>query len=130
LQDELDIPTICQRLFYQGHELADNSASVAALSILANDVLDLREEEENEELLETDTEAPYQRREADGGGFSGTLLARGWTSESLPDDTMSDRTATSSPAPVDTTTKPCPMCTFENPSSATTCEICEGPLPL
>jgi hypothetical protein len=127
LQEELDIPTICQRLFYQGHELVDNSASVAALSILANDVLDLREEEENEELLETDTEAPSQRREADAGGFGGTLLAHGWTSESWPDDTMSDRTATSSPAPIDTT-KPCPMCTFENASSATACEMCEGPL--
>jgi hypothetical protein len=34
--------------------------SVAALSILANDVLDLREEQENEELLKTDTEMPYQ----------------------------------------------------------------------
>ncbi len=22
---------------------------------------------------------PYQRRETDGGGFGGTLLARGWT---------------------------------------------------
>ncbi|KAH9998092.1 cysteine proteinase [Russula compacta] len=127
LQEELDIPTICQRLFYQGHELADNSASVEALSILANDVLDLREEQENEELLETDTEMPCQRGEADGGGFGGTLLARGWTSETLPDDTMSDRTATSSPAPMDAT-KPCPMCTFENASSATACEICEAPL--
>ncbi|KAI0293067.1 hypothetical protein BC826DRAFT_1016774 [Russula brevipes] len=127
LQEELDIPTICQRLFYQGHELADSSASVAALSILANDVLDLREEQENEELLETDTEMPSQRREADGGGFGGTLLARGWTSESLPDDTMSDRTATSSPAPMDAT-KPCPMCTFENAFSATACEMCEARL--
>ncbi|KAF8503303.1 cysteine proteinase [Russula emetica] len=127
LQEELDIPTICQRLFYQGHELTDNSASVAALSILANDVLDLREEEENEELLETDTEMPYQRREADSGGFGGTLLARGWTSESLPDDTMSDRTATSSPAPMDAT-KPCPRCTLENAFSAVACEICDAPL--
>ncbi|KAI0306325.1 hypothetical protein B0F90DRAFT_1688970 [Multifurca ochricompacta] len=129
LQEELGIPTICQRLFYQGRELADNGASVADLWILANDVLDLREEEENEELLETDTETPHQWREPDGGGFGGTLLARGWTSESLPDDTMSDRTATSSsPAPIDTTTKPCPMCTFENPATATACEICEGRL--
>ncbi|KAI9508309.1 cysteine proteinase [Russula earlei] len=129
LQEELNIPTICQRLFYQGHELADSSASVEALSILANDVLDLREEQENEELLETDTEGPQPRREADGGGFGGTLLARGWTSESLQDDTMSDRTrtATSSPAPMDTT-KACPMCTFENEPSATACEICEAPL--
>jgi ubiquitin carboxyl-terminal hydrolase 48 len=108
--------------------LADNSASVEALSILANDILDLREEQENEELLESDTETqPQQRREADGGGFGGTLLARGWTSESMPDDTMSDRTATSSPAPMDTT-KPCPMCTFENASTATTCKICEARL--
>jgi len=127
LQEELDIPTICQRLFYQGQELADNSASVESLSILANDVLDLREEQENEELLETDTEVTYRQREADGGGFGGTLLARGWTSESWPEDTMSDRTATSSPAPMDTT-KPCSMCTFENASSATACEICETPL--
>lgn len=96
---------------------------MAALSILANDVLDLREEQENEELLETDTEMPPQRRETDGGGFGGTLLARGWTSESLPDDTMSDRTATSSPAPMDAT-KPCPKCTFDNASSAAACEMC------
>ncbi|KAH9981004.1 hypothetical protein BGW80DRAFT_1267806 [Lactifluus volemus] len=112
LQEELDIPTICQRLFYKGHELADNSASVAALSILANDVLDLREEQENEELLESDTETPQQqRREADGADLAAH-------------DTMSDRTATSSPAPMDAT-KPCPMCTFENASAATSCEICE-----
>ena len=107
--------------------MTDNSASVAALSILANDVLDLREEEENEELLDTDTEMPNQRREADSGGFGGTLLARGWTSESLPDDTMSDRTATSSPAPMDAT-KPCPRCTLENAFSAVACEICDAPL--
>ena len=109
--------------------MTDNSASVAVLGILANDVLDLREEQENEELLDTDTETPpNQRRETDGGGFSGTLLARGWTSESLPDDTMSDRTATSSPAPIEMMAKPCSMCTFENASIATICEICESPL--
>ncbi|KAF8257436.1 hypothetical protein EI94DRAFT_1758186 [Lactarius quietus] len=127
LQEELSIPTICQRLFYQGRELTDNSASVETLGILANDVLDLREEQENEELLDTDTEAPNQRRETDGGGFSGTLLARGWTSESLPDDTMSERTATSSPAPMEMA-KPCSMCTFENAPIATVCEICESRL--
>ena len=113
--------------FYQGRELTDNSASVATLGVLANDVLDLREEQENEELLDTDTEAPNQRRETDGGGFSGTLLARGWTSESLPDDTMSERTATSSPAPMEMA-KPCSMCTFENAPIATICEICESRL--
>ena len=127
MQEELSIPTICQRLFYQGRELTVNSASVATLGILANDVLDLREEQENEDLLDTDTEAPKQRRETDGGGFGGTLLARGWTSESMPDDTMSERTATSSPAPMDMS-KPCSMCTFENVSMATICEMCESRL--
>ncbi|KAH9173623.1 cysteine proteinase [Lactarius sanguifluus] len=127
LQEDLSIPTICQRLFYRGRELTDSSASVATLGILANDVLDLREEQENEDLLDTDTEAPQQRRETDGGGFSGTLLARGWTSESMPDDTMSERTATSSPAPMDVV-KPCSMCTFENVPLATICEICEARL--
>ena len=100
---------------------------MATLGILANDVLDLREEQENEELLDTDTEAPNQQRETDGGGFSGTLLARGWTSESLPDDTMSERTATSSPAPMEMA-KPCSMCTFENAPIATICEMCESRL--
>jgi len=100
---------------------------VATLGILANDVVDLREEEENEELLDTDTETPHQRRETDGGGFSGTLLARGWTSESLPDDTMSERTATSSPVPMDIT-KACSTCTFENAPTATVCEMCESRL--
>ena len=78
--------------------MTDNSTSVATLGVLASDVLDLREEQKNEELLDMDTGALNQRR---GGNFSGTLLVCGWTSESLPDDTMSEHTATSSPTPME-----------------------------
>ena len=74
---------------------------MATLGVLASDVLDLREEQKNEELLNMDTGALNQRRETDGGNFSGTLLVCGWTSESLPDDTMSEHTATSSPTPME-----------------------------
>ncbi|KAI0273307.1 cysteine proteinase [Gloeopeniophorella convolvens] len=125
LQDELDIPTICQRLFYQGRELHDSAARVSALGILANGVLDLREAPEDAALLDADADAHAGRApEADFGGFGGTLLARGWTSESLLEDTASEG---ASPAPAEVT-KACAMCTFENPSGAVACEMCEARL--
>ena len=60
--EELSIPTICQWLFYQGCELMDNMPDVATLGILANDVLDLHAEQENEELLNTDMDVLNQWR--------------------------------------------------------------------
>ncbi|KAI0064483.1 cysteine proteinase [Artomyces pyxidatus] len=123
LQDELDIPTICQRLFYQGSELQDNRATVASLDILVDDVLDFREAKENADLLdESDADAAPRRREADGGGFGGTLLGGELTSDSMLDDTtLSERT--SSP-PADAA-RACPACTYQNAASASACEICD-----
>ncbi|KAI0044824.1 cysteine proteinase [Auriscalpium vulgare] len=122
LQDELSVPTICQRIFYKGHELLDNSATAASLEILVDDVLDFREVKEDEELLEdSDVEVASRKREADGGGFGGTLLGGDAMSDySVMEDTATERSS----SPVDTSIS-CPACTFKNPAGASTCEICD-----
>ncbi|KAI0321663.1 hypothetical protein OF83DRAFT_1168297 [Amylostereum chailletii] len=128
LQEELDIPTICQRLFYQGCELHDNGATVAVLGILANDVLDLREEREDVDLLDiSDSEHQRSRRRDEGGGFGGTLLGGDIPSDSITstyDDSGTERT--SSPPDMDTA-KACSACTFRNPIPALACSMCETP---
>ncbi len=71
----MSIPTICQRLFYREVELEDNEVTVADLSILANDVLDLREESEVHDLdSDIEVSPPTKRKREEGGGFGGTLL--------------------------------------------------------
>ena len=122
----MDIPTICQRLFYGGHELQDNNVTVATLGILANDILDLREEKEDGDLLDdSDADGPGARRRDEGPGFRGTLLFGEQMSDSaIPyEDSMSERTST--PMDVD---KSCPACTFNNPANVSTCAICLTPL--
>ncbi|TFY67092.1 hypothetical protein EVG20_g4062 [Dentipellis fragilis] len=116
IQEQMDVPTICQRLFYQGHELLDNEVTVPTLGILANDVLDLREESEDVDLLdESDSEVPRKKRRDEGGGFGGTLLSGDPTSEDPPSE------HTASPP----TSGTCPACTFENLPTAPICSICE-----
>ncbi|KAL7283349.1 hypothetical protein ACG7TL_002778 [Trametes sanguinea] len=83
LNDELGIPVISQRLFYRGQELDDSSATMISLGILSNDILDLKEENEDLNLLsDTDVEVdgsstgPRKKR-AEGQAFGGTLLGGG-----------------------------------------------------
>ncbi|KAJ3545017.1 hypothetical protein NM688_g5677 [Phlebia brevispora] len=72
---QFDIPTIYQRLYYQGHELEDNTATISSLNILANDVVELREDSEDIDLLGSDTEGGTRQTD-EGQGFGGTLLGR------------------------------------------------------
>lgn len=75
LYEALKIPTICQRLSYCGQELDDNSVTVATLGLLINDILDLREEAEDDENAITDDVNRAKKRRKEERGFGGTLLA-------------------------------------------------------
>ncbi|TFY82365.1 hypothetical protein EWM64_g1642 [Hericium alpestre] len=124
IQDELNVPTICQRLFYEGRELEDNALTVPALGILANDVLDLREENEDVDLLdeESESDVPRKKKRDEGGGFGGTLLSGNLTSDSLV-DTQSETMSTPP-----TSDGICPACTYANLRTALVCEICDTQL--
>ncbi|KAI4525001.1 hypothetical protein K525DRAFT_261907 [Schizophyllum commune Loenen D] len=116
IQSELSIPTICQRLFYQGKELDDNKATMESLGILANDTIDLREEQEKDSFSDTeDGERAAKRQRSEERGFGGTLLgASVIPSSELP-----------TPPP---DMKSCPHCTFFNVREAEVCETCDGAL--
>lgn len=140
LQDDMDIPTICQRLFYQGHELLDNQATVATLGVLSNDIFDLREVKEDEDLLnDSDTDRPpTKRRREEGRAFGGTLLAGDFSSDrEVPEDTATDLGSErgSSAGPQDQHDSStggggiaCSACTYVNPAEVGACEMCETPL--
>ncbi|KAK7693457.1 hypothetical protein QCA50_003025 [Cerrena zonata] len=113
IQNVLDIPTIYQRLYFQGKELDDNAANVVMLGVMSNDTLYLKEEPEDVDMLDTDTEDPLPKSKSDEGrGFGGTLLS-----------------STASIGKVEVKTKPlvrsCSACTFENLPDAGVCEICD-----
>ncbi|KAL1729248.1 hypothetical protein EV714DRAFT_251709 [Schizophyllum commune] len=116
IQSELSIPTICQRLFYQGKELDDNKATMESLGIFANDTIDLREEQEKDSFSDTeDGEHAAKRQRSEERGFGGTLLgASVIPSSELP-----------TPPP---DMKSCPHCTFFNAREAEVCETCDGAL--
>ncbi|KAJ7724461.1 hypothetical protein DFH07DRAFT_854832 [Mycena maculata] len=117
LQKELKIPTICQRLFYEGRELDDNTATVASLQILANDIIDLKEENEIHEVSDSEDAPPKSKRRRDeGGGFHGTLLGRTEGRSSSPPKPAEP------PAP---TEKACEACTFSNPVDILVCDMCD-----
>ncbi|KAJ7087835.1 hypothetical protein C8R44DRAFT_28584 [Mycena epipterygia] len=116
LQKELDIPTICQRLFYEGHELEDNTATVASLQILANSIIDLKQENEIHEISDSE-EVPKSKRRDEGGGFGGTLLGR------------TEGRSSSPPKPVEApppTEKACRTCTYSNPVDLPVCGMCNN----
>lgn len=116
IQEELSIPTICQRLIYQEKELEDNGATVGTLGLLANDILDLRELDEVVEVNSDDDEPPLRKRRRDeGSGFGGTLLGNDSCWSSSPEQT---------PHPADRE-KACMACTFSNAFDASSCEICD-----
>ncbi|KAJ7510074.1 cysteine proteinase [Mycena galericulata] len=111
LQKELKIPTICQRLFYGGRELDDNTATVSSLQILANAIIDLQEENEVHEISDSEDVPKSKRR--DEGGFGGTLLGR------------TEGRSSSPPKPTAPTEKVCDTCTFSNPVDLLACGMCE-----
>ncbi|CAL1704590.1 unnamed protein product [Somion occarium] len=115
IQDELDIPTIYQRLYYRGKEVDDNSAEIVALGVLSNDVLYLKEDSEDVDMLDTDDDNVGRKpRDDEGRGFGGTLL--GGEPHKEPE-----------PKP-EAIAKRCSACTFDNSLNATACEICSTPL--
>ncbi|KAF5330471.1 hypothetical protein D9619_005916 [Psilocybe cf. subviscida] len=118
---EFSIPTICQRLFYDGNELDDNSATVQSLQILANDIIDLQEAGESEDIFDSDSETHRSKRRRDEGhGFGGTILGNVDSSLSSSPVPMPPE---SSPPSMDE--KPCLSCTFSNAPDALMCEMCE-----
>jgi hypothetical protein len=120
LQDELNIPTICQRLFYHGLELDDSSATVQSIGILANDTLDLREESEDNDRLNSDSDVSHakKKRRQEERGFSGTLLGGGKS-----DEGHNDRDGVPTDGQADE--KICFACTFANPPNVTFCGVCD-----
>ncbi|KAI0664864.1 cysteine proteinase [Cubamyces menziesii] len=122
LNDELGIPVISQRLFYRGQELDDSSATMLSLGILSNDTLDLKEENEDIDLLsDTDVEIDGPRKKrVEGQAFGGTLLLGGGSSfgPSVPPSSSPD---TGGPVA-------CPACTYENTPGDVACAMCETSL--
>jgi len=122
LHESFKIPTICQRLFYKGQELQDNTVTVESLGILMNDTLDLKEEAENEDSLSNSQEGRATKRRKEEKGFGGTLLAATASYASLSADTG---TSSEGEGHEPTTAKPCPACTYLNPPDKLFCDICE-----
>jgi hypothetical protein len=124
LQAELDVPTICQRLFYRGTELEDSSATIKSLGILANDLLELRQEKEDEERLHSDVDEDRAtpRRKEEGRAFGGTLL--GTDSPNRVMNGHSSGIEVSEPIPFRADKRHCHTCTYSNPSSSQACEMC------
>ncbi|KAI0079874.1 cysteine proteinase [Panus rudis PR-1116 ss-1] len=117
VQEEVDIPTIYQRLFYNGQEIEDNSVSLASLGVMANDTLYLREESEDVDLLDDDGNNVATNDGDEGRGFGGTLL--GGAIGGAPENVGEGLT----PGHIS-----CPACTYSNPSEVASCEMCETPL--
>lgn len=88
----------------------DNEATVSSLSIFANDILDLQQENET---LEIDSDTGEKRPRTEERGFGGTLLGQSM-----------DRISSSPSLDVSHLERPCPACTFSNGGDALTCTIC------
>lgn len=126
LYEALKIPTICQRLSYCGQELDDNSVTVATLGLLINDVLDLREEAEDDENATTDDPTRVKKRRKEERGFGGTLLA-----SSHPNITA-DATVSSEGELQSDHEYPqiCRSCDLQNPPDRQQCRFCQTDLKL
>ncbi|SJL00507.1 uncharacterized protein ARMOST_03820 [Armillaria ostoyae] len=122
LQKIFSISPICQRIFYLGQELEDNTATAASLNIFANDILELREQNELYELSSDGDEIPSKRpRREEGSGFGGTLL--GGSNNASTSREQSETPPKSSGVEQ----KSCGMCTLLNASDALTCTMCDTP---
>jgi len=137
--EELDIPPVYQTLFLNGDELADSSATVAEIGLLLNDTLDLRQDQETDQM--SDIEDLQKPRANEVEGFGGTLLG-GFTTgtegsdadelaPSLGESGTNGKGAENPPSssPVNCAdAKACPACTFHNSSQDKSCQICSNPL--
>ncbi|KAF5373699.1 hypothetical protein D9758_000662 [Tetrapyrgos nigripes] len=108
IQEEFNIPTICQGLYYDNVELDDNSATMGSLSILANSLLTLREIREVEEISDSEDNTVRKREREEGQGFGGTLLS----SQNLSTGSVAQE-------------KSCDKCTFSNPLDRLACDMCD-----
>lgn len=106
--------------------MEDNDATIDSLGVLANDTLDLREQLEDADLLDSNSENEQmkqrkrQRRE-EGPGFEGTLLGNGG-------HTSSDHSCHHEDDPNPDHLEPghaCPACTFQNTPDALACAMCD-----
>ncbi|KAI0086174.1 cysteine proteinase [Irpex rosettiformis] len=124
IQDQMDIPTISQRLYYQGLELDDNEATIDSLGVLAGDSMDLREQAEDADLLDSNSESESRqrkRRREEGQGFEGTLLGNGGHMSSGHSSQHED-----DPEPGEFESGPrCPACTFQNTHETLACAMCD-----
>jgi len=119
VEDAFSLPTICQRLFYRGQELEDNSVTVESLKIFANDAIYVREVEEIINITSDSEVSPSrEQRRKERPGFSGTVLGSA--------DVSWCSSPTSTP-PVDQRDKTCLACTFSNTCDALHCQICDTP---
>lgn len=96
--------------------MADNSATIASLRILANDILDLREENEIHEISDSD-DVPRKKRREEGRAFVGTLLGGTISTSSDPPEQMI--------VTVEPSEKSCGACTYSNPIDAVVCTMCD-----
>ena len=92
--------------------------TVASLGILANDTLELREEKEKDEALDSDAEH-FSLESREGRAFGGTILS----GISKAAKTSSEGDRYSSPEVVSILNH-CPTCTFINPDDLTICSMC------
>lgn len=135
MYEEIDISPAYQTLFLDGQELADGSATVAEIGLLLNDTLDLRQDQETDQM--SDIEDIQKPRANEVEGFGGTLLG-GFTTGTEGSDADelapspggsrmngdgNEHPPSSSPTHY-TGTKACPACTFDNPSQDKNCQIC------
>ncbi|CCM02089.1 uncharacterized protein FIBRA_04166 [Fibroporia radiculosa] len=121
IQEELNIPVISQQLFYRGQELDGSSLSVSSIGILSNDVLDLREQHEEINLLSDSDDDHGNKKRREGLGFGGTLLG-GLATNDIAEPTSDHELRQA------TTLKSCSTCTFDNDSEALVCAMCESSL--
>ncbi|TFK76330.1 cysteine proteinase [Pluteus cervinus] len=123
LQEELDVPTISQRIYFRGAELTDNSTTMSALQVAAHDTFDMKEEKEVHELDDDSDEdiPPSKRLKEAERGFSGTLLGGGGE---VPQSSSRGRTPSSEL--ITGKGKSCPACTFINEIGMETCSICSS----
>lgn len=119
MNEYFSIPTIRQRLFYQGKELEDNTETASAFGLFADDIIELQEIAKVHEISSDSDDARPSKKRREEAGFRGTLLCNvdlSWSSSPEPIPSSS---------PPTTQDKPCLACTFSNTLDAVSCEMCD-----